>query len=78
MCEIAFEYDFYENVINMNIINTNCSVVSRYAYCVSPTWGGEGDLVVSEDGGEHMVSGRTGGEGYQSSLTEYKWGTIEN
>lgn len=40
MCEIAFEYDFYENVINMNIINTNCSVVSRYAYCVSPTWGG--------------------------------------
>lgn len=62
MCEIAFEYDFYENVINMNIINTNCSVVSRYAYCVSPTWG-EGDLVVSEDGGEHMVSGRTGGGG---------------
>lgn len=42
MCEIAFEYDFYENVINMNIINTNCSVVSRYAYCVSPTWGGGG------------------------------------
>ena len=76
-------------------------MVSRYAYCVSPTWGGGGgglgvseeggntgflverggggrDLVVSEDGGEHMVSGRTGGEGYQSSLTEYKWGTIEN
>lgn len=71
MCEIAFEYDFYENVINMNIINTNCSMVSRYAYCVSPTWGGGRDLVVSEDGGEHMVSGRTG-------LTEYKWGTIEN
>lgn len=51
MCEIAFGYDFYENVINMNIINTNCSVVSRYAYCVSPTWGGGGNLVVSEDGG---------------------------
>lgn len=43
MCEIAFEYDFYENVINMNIINTNCSVVSRYAYCVSPTWGEGGE-----------------------------------
>ena len=40
--------------------------------------GGEGDLVVSEDGGEQMVSGRTGGEGYQSSLKEYNWGTIEN
>ena len=72
MCEIAFGYDFYENVINMNIINTNCSVVSRYAYCVSPTWGGGGIWWCLRMGGEHMVSGRTGGEGYQSSLTEYK------
>ena len=51
MCEIAFEYDFYENVINMNIINTNCSVVSRYAYCVSPTWGGGGGGVGGWRGG---------------------------
>ena len=75
MCEIAFEYDFYENVINMNIINTNCSVVSRYAYCVSPTWGGGGrDLVVSEDGGEHMVSGRTGGRGISRRLQSINGG----
>lgn len=36
--------------------------------------GGEGDLVVSEDGGEHMVSGRTGGRGISRRLQSINGG----
>ena len=76
MCEIAFEYDFYENVINMNIINTNCSVVSRYAYCVSPTWGGGGGGLWGwlRGGGDKWFLVEQGGRGISRRLQSINGG----
>ena len=49
-------------------------MVSRYAYCVSPTWGGGRDLVVSEDGGNTWFLVEQGGRGISRRLQSINGG----